>query len=310
MSTLRNYLELVRLPAVFTAVADVMMGYLVTRGELRPAAAFVVLATISALLYLAGMVLNDVFDAESDARERPERPIPSRRVSRKRAAVLGWGLLAAGVLLAIHISDHSHIWRITTVAAALAGCIVLYDAALKHTVAGPIAMGACRLFNVLMGMSLAAEVAAPEIVRSWTLAEWAIAVGVGVYVAGVTLFARGEASISTRTQLVAGASIVLTGMAIIASVPAWGEPTAKLAVVTRGWYLLWVVIALVIARRCFAAILQPTRSHVQAAVRHCLRSIIVIDAAVVLGYCGIFWGFAVLLLLAPMLLLEQWFSTT
>jgi 4-hydroxybenzoate polyprenyltransferase len=310
VSTLRNYLELVRLPAVFTAVADVMMGYLVTRGELRPAAAFVVLATISALLYLAGMVLNDVFDAESDARERPERPIPSGCVSRKRAAVLGWGLLAAGVLLAIHISDHSHIWRITTVAAALAGCIVLYDAALKHTVAGPIAMGACRLLNVLLGMSLAAEAAARESVRAWTPAEWAIAAGVGVYVAGVTLLARGEAGSNTRPQLSAGAAIVLTGLAIIASVPAWSEPTAQLAVVPRGWYLLWAVLVLVIARRCVVAIVRPTPRYVQAAVRHCLRSIIVIDAAVVLGFCGVYWGCAVLLLLAPMLLLERWFATT
>ena len=35
----------------------------------------------SAGLYLGGMVLNDVFDARLDAVERPERPIPSGRVS-------------------------------------------------------------------------------------------------------------------------------------------------------------------------------------------------------------------------------------
>ena len=34
------------------------------------------------------MVLNDVFDAEVDAREQPDRPIPSGRVSRRAAALL------------------------------------------------------------------------------------------------------------------------------------------------------------------------------------------------------------------------------
>ena len=37
---LRAYFELLRFPAVFTAVADVMMGYLVTHGDLPPGARF------------------------------------------------------------------------------------------------------------------------------------------------------------------------------------------------------------------------------------------------------------------------------
>ena len=32
----------------------------------------------SSCLYLAGMVLNDYFDRDKDAQERPARPIPSR----------------------------------------------------------------------------------------------------------------------------------------------------------------------------------------------------------------------------------------
>ena len=44
-----------------------------------------------------GMVLNDVFDAELDARERPRRPIPSGRIARATAARLGFGLLGLGI---------------------------------------------------------------------------------------------------------------------------------------------------------------------------------------------------------------------
>ena len=94
------WLQLLRLPNVFTAVADVMMGYLVTHGDLQPPLQFALLVAASCLLYLSGMVLNDVFDAEVDARERPERPIPSGRVSLRAATAVGWAMLASGVLVA------------------------------------------------------------------------------------------------------------------------------------------------------------------------------------------------------------------
>ena len=83
-STLLGYLQLLRLPNVFTAIADVLMGFLVTHAVIQPGEGWILalLATTSVLLYMAGMVLNDVFDADVDARERPWRPIPSGRVSR------------------------------------------------------------------------------------------------------------------------------------------------------------------------------------------------------------------------------------
>ena len=89
-SRLRAWLELLRLPNVFTAVADVMMGFLVTHATLRPASEFALLVAASCCLYLAGMVLNVVFDVEQDTTERPERPIPSGRITRSAASRLGW----------------------------------------------------------------------------------------------------------------------------------------------------------------------------------------------------------------------------
>ena len=44
------------------------------------------------------MYLNDAFDREIDARERPERPIPSGRIGAGPVFAIGFGLLAAGVL--------------------------------------------------------------------------------------------------------------------------------------------------------------------------------------------------------------------
>ena len=89
-SAVRAYLQLLRLPNVFTALADVAMGLLVAGGALDNWHVLVPLGIASAGLYLAGMVLNDWFDAELDARERPSRPIPSGAFRRRPRS--GWDL--------------------------------------------------------------------------------------------------------------------------------------------------------------------------------------------------------------------------
>src|SRR5688572_2542760 len=102
---LRDYLQLVRLPNVFTAMADVLMGYLVTHDPaplptLKLPGVFWALLGASCCLYCAGMVLNDVYDIDADRRERPQRPLPSGRIGWNVARWLGYELLLAGVALA------------------------------------------------------------------------------------------------------------------------------------------------------------------------------------------------------------------
>ena len=175
------WLQLLRLPNVFTAAADVTMGYLVTHppGELQPYPYFGLLVAASCLLYLSGMVLNDVFDAEVDARERPERPIPSGRVSRSAAKVVGWGLWSGGTFLAWYLTWIANDWRPGTVASFLAACIVMYDYALKRSRFAPLIMGECRFLNVLLGMSL--------LFVPWGKFELLLALGIGIYIVGVTI---------------------------------------------------------------------------------------------------------------------------
>jgi 4-hydroxybenzoate polyprenyltransferase len=297
---------------VLTAVADVAMGYLVTHGSLEPALQFSLLAIASCLLYLSGMVLNDVFDAEVDARDRPERPIPSGRIAYRIAAFVGWAMLASGVLAAAITSYIARDGRPALVAASLAACIVLYDGVLKRTPLAPLAIGACRMLNVLLGMSLsplATEVASPY-VRWGTPAAWLIASGLGIYIVGVTIFARTDAHTSARGRLVGGATVLLGGMVLLSAVPALTANQPRLVVNQSGWYLLWIVLALVTARRCTLAILEPVPPRVQAAVRHCVQSIIVLDAAVCVGYAGPYWGLAVLSLIFPTVLLALWLKAT
>jgi len=302
----RPYLQLVRLPNTFTAFADVLMGYLVTHGSANPWPPLVLLLASSGLIYSAGMALNDAYDVEQDRRERPQRPIPSGRVPLATAFRLGFGMLGAGVLCGMLAGLGARsIWPGVT-AASVALLAWGYDAWLKRTPLGPLAMGGCRTLNVLLGMSLA---------ESWSPPLLLIAGALGVYVAGITWFARKEAAVSRRIQLGGATLVMATGLGALAALP-WVDaqsagPTVALATSAAERYpLLIAVLAFLILRRCFLAVLDPVPPRVQAAVKQAIFSLVVLDAAVTLAACGPLWATAVIVLLAPTLLLGRWLYAT
>lgn len=304
-SMLLAYAQLVRLPNLFTAVADVAMGLLfVTAVGSGPDAILLALLALGSMaMYAAGAVLNDVFDAEIDARQRPGRPIPSGRVALAAARRLGYALLACGLGIGGAAAIvAATVWPLV-VAAALAACILLYDALLKATPAAPAAMGGCRMLNVLWGMSVAG-IPVP-------VAGWAVAGGIGVYIAGITLLAREESGRSRRLPLLAATVVMLAGIALVASLPAWAEATA--ALVRREpwrWWLLPAVVALIVGKRCLAAVADPAPERVQAAVKQGILSLVFLDAAVVLAVRGPVPAVAVLALLLPAALLGRWVYST
>ncbi|HTU24391.1 MAG TPA: UbiA family prenyltransferase [Pirellulales bacterium] len=307
-SAVRAYAQLLRVPAVFTAMSNVAQGFLFTHGELDPWPVFAALWLSSSALYLSGMVLNDVLDAELDARERPRRPIPSGRISRTAATRLGVGLLVVGIAAGWVASWLSGMYEPGVIATALAALVVLYDAVLKPTVLAPLGMGGCRTLNVLLGMS-AATMTLPQLEAGsrWEIAAGMVAGGIGLYIVGVTWFARTEADTSHRGQLLLGTLVMLAGLAVVAWYPAWIEPEVLLP---DRWVLLWLLIGAMVGARCGLAIFDPRAQVVQMAVRNCLLSLIIIDAAVVWGMAGSFWACAVALLVIPAMLVGRWISST
>lgn len=218
-ATLLPYLRLVRAPAVFSALGDPIAGLLLDDDGFAPGRA-ARLSAASAMLYLAGMALNDLADREEDARERPERPIPSGAVSPRAAAIIGGSLLLGGVLAAQRGGAR---WT----GAALAATIVAYDFGLKRSATlGPAAMGACRALSLLMGV----EASRGVVTRRG--AEGALLLG--AYVAGLTLIARGETGAARTTELRTGAGLV-AGALLATAVRggatsfAWSSATAALA---------------------------------------------------------------------------------
>ncbi len=315
-ATIRDYLQLFRLPNVFTALGDVSMGFLFVHASLRPVPAYLLVAAASALLYTAGMVLNDVWDIEQDRRERPSRPIASGRIALPWARQLGFGLLASGVAFGwaagyLPWGDAAMPWRSGLVATSLAFLIVLYDTLLKRTPLGPLAMGGCRLLNVLLGMSVASSVAARSIVLGFNTAQLLAAAGIGLYIVGVTWFARREAVMSSRGQLAAATIVMAGGIGLLGLVYRWlPVGVSKTLPQEPVWFMLLGLLAFTIVRRCAVAVADPSPVHVQLAVTSAIWSLIVLDAALVLLVCHPGWALAIVLLLIPTLFLGRWIEST
>ncbi|MEA1949774.1 MAG: UbiA family prenyltransferase [Planctomycetota bacterium] len=301
-SSLPAYLQLLRLPNVFTAMADVAMGFIFVRGVLdfrqRDLVELALLITASTLLYLAGMVLNDCYDYEIDKEERPERPLPSGRIGRRTAARLGWGLLACGPIVAAVAAFSIGSLRPISVAVVLALCVVLYDGILKNTLLGPLAMGGCRMLNVLLGMSATGI--------AWGTENWLVAAAIGIYIAGVTFFARSEAERSDRGRLLVGIAVMMLGIVLLAQLPdyTWLTMTAS------RWHFFMALMGVMIAWQSLRAVFCTQPHCVQMAVKQAILSLVMLDAAVVLGVAGAIPAVVVLALLIPTVVLGRWIYST
>ncbi|MFC8079162.1 UbiA family prenyltransferase [Streptomyces sp. NPDC057307] len=141
---LRAWAELLRVSALFTVPGDALAG--AASAGVRPNRGTALAVGASLCLYEAGMALNDWADRDEDAVERPHRPIPSGRITPNAALAAAGGLTAAGLLLASRAGRPA-----LALSTALAATVWAYDLRLKHTPAGPAAMGAARALDVLLG---------------------------------------------------------------------------------------------------------------------------------------------------------------
>jgi len=164
------------LPTVWT---NALAGVVLSGGTLGFGGWGLLLVGLS-LLYVAGMYLNDAFDAGIDAVERPSRPIPSGEASRIAVFANGFGLLAGGLLCIALFGGGA-----PQAGVALAVAIVAYDAIHKQTMLAPLLMGLCR-FLVYPAAALAAS-------GVFSSALFWGATGLLCYIAGLTYAARQEA---------------------------------------------------------------------------------------------------------------------
>ena len=80
---------------------------------------------------------------------------------------------------------------------------------------------------------------------------------------------------------------------------------------TPYFWLLLLVMLIVSQRRCLEAVLNPEPPLVQAAIKQCIFSLILFDAAItVFGTGRPEFGLGVALLIAPTMLLGRWVYST
>lgn len=278
------------LPTVWT---NVLAGVALAGGEPWQAAVLPAVLSLS-LFYVGGMYLNDAFDRETDARERPTRPIPAGEASADTVFAAGFGLILAGLALllpAARLAGAGDAGGAMLAGAALGGAIVAYDRWHKGNPLGPLLMGACRVLAYLTAGIAVAGAAPPAL-----LAAAAVAL---CYLVGLTCIAKQETLGRVRNlwPLAFLAAPLPYGIGLLATGGGWMAGLLLLAL------LAWVAVALLLLRRRRAG-------DIQRAVVALIAGIALLDALFLAG-CG--EAPAALLALgcfAATLALQRWVSGT
>ncbi len=146
-----GWLELVRPPNLFTVPGDILAGAALAGIGTQKPVLLLPAVFASLLLYASGLILNDYMDRQTDARERPERPIPSGRVNAAQAQAASLALMGAALVLSL-LTRVTLFW---VTAAILSGLILLYNGPARRVpLVGFAVMGLCRGCNVLLGGSI------------------------------------------------------------------------------------------------------------------------------------------------------------
>ncbi|GAA4713930.1 4-hydroxybenzoate polyprenyltransferase [Promicromonospora umidemergens] len=258
--SLGDLAELVRAPAALSVVGDSLAGLAAARaGTPTPLRGrHALLPVASACLYLGGMALNDYADRHLDAVERPERPIPSGRVTPRGALAVGAALTAGGVAAAGIAGGR----RALAIAVPLAACVWTYDLVAKDHPTGPVVMAACRGLDVLLG-------ATPGDLRSALPA----AAGLAAHTLGVTVLSRGE--VHGTTTRVAGSVAAGTVVGAVAAAATGNQRAVArwTAVAAAGAYAAACLPAQV------RAAARPTAANARTATRSGIQAMVPLQAA-------------------------------
>ena len=300
MAKLIGFLRLMRLANIVTAVSDILAGIAIacfatevdwTALPFLPVF-LLILSTIG--LYGGGVVFNDVFDAELDKVERPERPIPSGLVSKNSASVFATLLLVLALVAAalVHEQFFSPSFFL---ALSIALAAVVYDKWGKHhSFLGPINMGLCRGLNLLLGISIF-----PQALSDY----WIISVVPIIYIAAITMISRGEVRGSKKTTLLVALIFYILVIAFILTT-AMGNNNLLYAL---GFLVIFVALIFPPLQK---AIREPKGPVIGKAVKAGVIALIAMNASWAAAFGAVYFALLILLLLPLSLWLAKLFAVT
>lgn len=299
---MNKFLGLVRLmrPAnIVTAVSDILAGIALS-GFLEnagfPSFLPIILLVLSTIgLYGGGVMFNDVFDAELDSVERPERPIPSGLINKKTAAVVASLLLLAGIICASLVNKDGVLSPSGLLATTTAFAALVYDKWGKHhRFWGPLNMGLCRGLNLLLGISIL-----PAALYSY----WFLGIVPVIYIAAITMISRGEVHGGKRRTLYSASVLYAIVLLSILGFSIFKDKffNALLFVALFGW---------MIYPSLRKAIHEPIGPRIGKAVKAGVISLIVMNASWAAASGHFLFALVILALLPVSLLLSKVFAVT
>jgi 4-hydroxybenzoate polyprenyltransferase len=252
----RTYAELARVSNLPTCVSNSLVGCaLGAGGGLFPWSSMPPVGVAICLLYVAGMALNDIFDESHDSVERPERPIPSGRISLPEA----WCFAAASALFGLGLLANTSAQALNF-GLLLVAFIVLYDLLHKRHPSTVVLMGACRGTIYLLGM------AAVEWPGNLRAGLWLAGI-LGLYTVLITVVARSEnaRTLDARRWLALALPPLVLASALIV------EPKRSEAPIVFGLFLLlWLGWA--------ARAVLRTPADPKAAIQRWISGMCLVDA--------------------------------
>jgi hypothetical protein len=262
MPRLSTLLRLGRISNIPTVWTNVLAGSVIAGGDWNPGRIALILLAMTAF-YVGGMYLNDFFDRDIDARDRPGRPIHAGEIRAGTVSSIGFGLLATGVALMIPFGLSATVWG-----ALLAAVIVLYDIWHKGNVLSPIVMGTCRaLVYIGTGAALAGSTSTATMIGAIALAS---------HVAGITYAAKQE-SLDRVGNLW---PLALLAVPLLVALPA----------IASGWIVITAFLLLLAADAIAVRLLatRPIPRAVPLAVSALIAAICLVDAlAIALNAGGV-----------------------
>ena len=294
-----GYFQLMRPPNIPTAWADILAGYAIA-GSGAPTSSLLWLLLATTGLYGGGVVFNDVFDAELDAEERPERPIPRGAVSLQEATVLGGILLTVGVVAAGRVSGLSLV-----LASLIAVATIIYDSTAKHhPLLGPLTMGFCRAGNLLLGISVLPTAFAGAAPGEFSFFHPTyLAVIPILYIGAITAISQGEVYGGSRRTgqisvgLMGFVFVILSGCAIASA--------DRIAALLFVGLLTWRIFPPFVR-----AAGSPQPEFIRSAVKAGILSLVIVNATLASCFAGGIYGLLVLALLPVSMALARLFAIT
>ncbi|WP_216641575.1 UbiA-like protein EboC [Pedobacter ginsengisoli] len=295
MKKLLGYIRLMRPANVVTSVADVLAGIAIAGAfsisswnSLQLPVILLCISTIG--LYSGGIIFNDVFDADLDKVERPERPIPSGLISKKAATIFGAVFFFIGIAAANLFGTTTSVIAVSIMIA----CLTYNKWAKHHSILGPLNMGFCRGLNLLLGVSIISSQ-----VQQW----WFLALVPIIYIASITMISRGEVHGGSKKMLYFAALLYAV---VIASILFFATTRGGLPIT-----LAFIIpFALMIFIPLLKAIKNPIGPNIGKAVKSGVIALILMNAAWASVFADWKVALSIVILLPLSILLSKAFAVT